>query len=138
MPLSLHILLIDFCNFEDYPIGGYLSMAKNLMQSIGNQLQLVGITTVKQDPVGKWYKKEIDGVVYDFFALARYNQAVTKHLKNIYKEKELERSATCSILEQVQKEGDRLVKRCLGVADMGCGAIGIGCRGLRVDLLGVI
>lgn len=74
------ILLIDFCNFEDYPIGGYLSMAKNLMQSFGNQLQLVGITTVKQDPVGKWYKKEIDGGVYDFFALARYNQAVTKHL----------------------------------------------------------
>lgn len=39
------------------------------------------------------------------------SQAVTKHLKNIYKEKELSRKATCSKMEQVQKEGDRLVKR---------------------------
>ncbi|MCK4789218.1 MAG: virulence protein RhuM/Fic/DOC family protein [Desulfobacteraceae bacterium] len=38
-------------------------------------------------------------------------QAVTKHLKNIYREKELARSATCSKMEQVQKEGKRLVKR---------------------------
>jgi len=32
-------------------------------------------------------------------------QAITKHLQNIYNEGELQRSATCSILEQVQKEG---------------------------------
>jgi len=38
-------------------------------------------------------------------------QAVTKHLKNIYEEGELRRSATCSKMEQVQKEGSRLVKR---------------------------
>jgi death-on-curing family protein len=38
-------------------------------------------------------------------------QAITKHLKNIYQENELLRSATCSKMEQVQKEGARLVKR---------------------------
>ncbi len=39
-------------------------------------------------------------------------QAITKHLANIYYEDlELEKSATCSILEQVQKEGNRSVKR---------------------------
>lgn len=38
-------------------------------------------------------------------------QAVTKHLQNIFDEGELEENSTCSILEQVQKEGSREVKR---------------------------
>ncbi|MFH1218350.1 MAG: virulence protein RhuM/Fic/DOC family protein [Candidatus Peregrinibacteria bacterium] len=38
-------------------------------------------------------------------------QAVTKHLKNIYKEKELSKKATCSKMEQVRIEGKREVKR---------------------------
>lgn len=37
--------------------------------------------------------------------------AITKHIGNIYKEQELTESATCSILEQVQKEGSREIKR---------------------------
>ena len=36
-------------------------------------------------------------------------QAITKHLKNIFESGELERLATCSILELVQKEGNRMV-----------------------------
>ena len=38
-------------------------------------------------------------------------QAITKHIKNIIETHELEESATSSILELVQKEGRRLVKR---------------------------
>jgi len=38
-------------------------------------------------------------------------QAITKHLLNIYEERELTEQATCSILEQVQTEGERTVKR---------------------------
>ncbi len=37
--------------------------------------------------------------------------AISKHLNNIYEECELEKSATISILETVQKEGNRQVKR---------------------------
>ncbi len=37
--------------------------------------------------------------------------AVSKHLDNIYEEKELEKASTISILETVQKEGSRDVKR---------------------------
>lgn len=37
--------------------------------------------------------------------------AITKHIKNIYQEQELSEPATCSILEQVQKEGKREIKR---------------------------
>lgn len=41
-------------------------------------------------------------------------QAITKHLKNIYDSQELKQEATCSILELVQSEGNRLVKREVG------------------------
>lgn len=39
------------------------------------------------------------------------SQAITKHIKNIYKDKELEEKSTCSILEQVQTEGKRTISR---------------------------
>lgn len=39
------------------------------------------------------------------------SQAVTRHLRNIYDEGELSEKATCSILEQVRKEGTRVVTR---------------------------
>lgn len=38
-------------------------------------------------------------------------QAITKHLKNIYAVEELKKTATCSILELVRKEGKRMVTR---------------------------
>jgi glycosyltransferase involved in cell wall biosynthesis len=74
------IMIIDFTNYVDYPIGGYLSFARNLMLSFESSLALVGITTSFEDPVGKWFKKNINGTVYDFFAMARYNKAKTKHI----------------------------------------------------------
>jgi glycosyltransferase involved in cell wall biosynthesis len=74
------ILLIDFCNYNDYPIGGYLTFANNLKQAFGNELILVGITTETDDPVGKWFKKDINGSIYDYFAIARYSKAKTKHI----------------------------------------------------------
>ena len=73
------ILFIDFCNYKDYQIGGHLSFAKSLMCAFGNQLSLIGITTDKTDPLGKWIKKEIDGIEYDFLGLARYTKSKTKH-----------------------------------------------------------
>lgn len=80
MNLQKRILVIDFCNYKDYPVGGYLSFVKNLMESFNGDLILVGITTDLKEPVGKWYKKEINGHVYDYFAVARYSKNATKHL----------------------------------------------------------
>jgi hypothetical protein len=45
----------------------------------------------------------------DLFGTKR--QAVTKHLLNIYECEELKKETTCSILELVRKEGNRIVKR---------------------------
>lgn len=80
MTIGKRILIIDFCNYQDYPIGGYLTFAKNMMVSFGNDLALVGITTDENDKIGSWIKKEINGVSYDFFALAYYSKTKTKHI----------------------------------------------------------
>lgn len=45
-------------------------------------------------------------------------QAVSKHLKNIYKENELEEHATCSKKEQVQKEGSRMISRSISTYNL--------------------
>ncbi len=37
--------------------------------------------------------------------------SITKHISNIYKTKELEKESTCSKIAQVQKEGNRNIKR---------------------------
>jgi glycosyltransferase involved in cell wall biosynthesis len=79
MDLNSRILIIDFCNYDDYPMGGYLTRAKNLMNSFGNLMVLVGISTDKNDPIGRWFKKNINGTEYDYFALAYYSKASTKH-----------------------------------------------------------
>ena len=47
--------------------------------------------------------------IASFFCVQR--PAIVKHINNIYKEEELEKNATCSVLEQVQLEGNRQVKR---------------------------
>ncbi|MBI2448168.1 virulence protein RhuM/Fic/DOC family protein [Candidatus Microgenomates bacterium] len=45
-------------------------------------------------------------------------QAITKHLKNIYKEGELSKKATCSKMEQVQIEGGRRVERSVDIYNL--------------------
>lgn len=45
-------------------------------------------------------------------------QAITKHLKNIFDSKELDKKATCSILELVQQEGNRMVRRSLEIYNL--------------------
>jgi prophage maintenance system killer protein len=45
-------------------------------------------------------------------------QAITKHLQNIYREKELLRATTCSKMEQVRIEGNRTVHRTVEVYNL--------------------
>ena len=80
MTKEKRILVVDFTDYEDYPIGGYLTFAKNLMESFGPAVALAGITTSVNDPLGRWFKKTIKGTEYDFFAMARYNRAKTRNV----------------------------------------------------------
>ena len=80
MVIEKRILILDFANYVDYPIGGYLSFARSMIETFGNTVALVGIATSPSDPVGRWFIKEIDGTPFDFFAFARYKKTKTRHL----------------------------------------------------------
>ena len=73
------VLLIEGCNFENYPIGGQLTFAQQMMKAFGNRMALVGIST-DDIPIGKWIEKEIDGIKYDFFAYAHRKPSSKKPL----------------------------------------------------------
>ena len=91
------ILLIEICNYTDFPIGGYLSFAKQMLTAFGNRLALVGMTTNDEIPIGVWTKMDINGVAYDFFA-------VTKSLKNSNKKVIPDRLTSYLAVKRFRKE----------------------------------
>ncbi len=64
------ILYIESCNYIDFPIGGQLTFARQAIKAFGNNLALVGIAT-DEIPIRQWIKKNIDGIVFDYFATHR-------------------------------------------------------------------
>ncbi len=70
--------IIEGCNYTNFPHGGQLNFAKQLMSVFGNQINLVGIVSDKQTPIGKWIKKDFGGVEYDFFGLYRIKPSSKK------------------------------------------------------------
>lgn len=70
----MKILYIEACNYIDFPVGGQLSFAKQIIQTYGNEFKLVGISTANM-PIGIWTKKEIHNFSFDYFSL--YENTVT-------------------------------------------------------------
>lgn len=66
-----NILHLEACNFVDKPMGGQLNFSRQLLKVFGNRLALVGWASKASEPLGCWYNKEIDGVVYKYFAIGR-------------------------------------------------------------------
>jgi len=60
------LTIIESCNFIDYPVGGQLSFAKQLISSFGGNVILIGLTNNKEE-LGKWTKKNLNGNEYNFF-----------------------------------------------------------------------
>ena len=64
------VLLIEGCNFSDFPRGGQLSFCQELIKAFPcEQFRLVGITTDRSDPVGSWMRKKLGGRYVDFLAV---------------------------------------------------------------------
>ncbi|MDH7598091.1 MAG: glycosyltransferase family 4 protein [Sedimentisphaerales bacterium] len=63
-------ILVDPCNFVDYPTGGQLSFAKQLMKAYGDRLALVGVST-DCTPVGCWMAKQFDGHKFMYLSFCR-------------------------------------------------------------------
>ena len=76
----MKILVIDNVNYFDYPTGGIMSFYRSLLPAFGNDLRLAGITIDNSIPVGKWSKREILGVTYDYFAMAKVTPNAKKPL----------------------------------------------------------
>jgi glycosyltransferase involved in cell wall biosynthesis len=74
------ILIIEYCNFTDYPIGGHLSFAKQMIRAFGNEIAVVGIATDSKTPIGKWIKKDINNIEYNYFAVKRIKPLEKKGL----------------------------------------------------------
>jgi glycosyltransferase involved in cell wall biosynthesis len=71
------VLFIEPCNFKDFPVGGQLSFAKQMIVTFGSRLALVGIST-DEAPVGRWVKRTFDGRVCDFFSVGRWRASARK------------------------------------------------------------
>lgn len=74
------ILLIEGCNYVDYPTGGHLSFALHMLGAFGNELKLVGISTEDDNETGKWNKRTINGVTYDYFCVANVTKCAKRPL----------------------------------------------------------
>lgn len=74
----MKLLILDLCNYIDYPLGGQLTFVKNLIAAFGKDAKLVGISTDDSIPVRKWTKRVINGIEYDYYSVARVNKSFDK------------------------------------------------------------
>lgn len=70
MPSTPDCLLLEGCDFERFPAGGQLAVARQLMAAYGPRLALVGIAT-GDVPVGRWVERDLGGIRFPFFATGR-------------------------------------------------------------------
>jgi hypothetical protein len=73
------VLFIEPCNFTDFPVGGQLTFARQMIRAFGARLALVGVST-DDTPVGRWVKRAFDGTVCDFLSVGRWNASARKPL----------------------------------------------------------
>lgn len=72
------ILYIEFCNYVDHPLGGHLSFAKHLTTAMKGDIDLVGITTDGDYPVGEWQKRIISGYEYNYYNIRNQGKSFKK------------------------------------------------------------
>jgi glycosyltransferase involved in cell wall biosynthesis len=73
------VLFIDTVDFESFHPGGTLNFARQMLAAFGDRLCLVGVVT-DDTPLGKWTKREINGVSYSYFPYARRQLRTKKPL----------------------------------------------------------
>jgi glycosyltransferase involved in cell wall biosynthesis len=73
MKKNNRFILLEGCDFINFPKGGQLTFAKRMMKLYGNEMLLVGTTDNPNIPIGEWIKITIDNVEYDYFAFRKVN-----------------------------------------------------------------
>lgn len=72
------ILYIEFCNYVDHPLGGHLSFAKHLTTAMKGDIDLVGITTDAESPLGEWGKRMIGSYEYNYYNIRNQKKSFKK------------------------------------------------------------
>jgi glycosyltransferase involved in cell wall biosynthesis len=72
---GIRFIHMDPVNFQDFPMGGTLSFSRQLIDQFRDQVALVGMITDESEPVGRWFRKEISGVVYHYFGIGRFRKS---------------------------------------------------------------
>lgn len=67
------VAVIAVCDFETMPMGGEVFLLNNLLKNkpYNLDIKLIGMSFSKKDIVGKWNKKEINGIKYDFLPVCK-------------------------------------------------------------------
>ncbi|MGD0492620.1 MAG: glycosyltransferase [Steroidobacteraceae bacterium] len=71
------VMVIEACDFDGFPVGGQLTTIKQLIAVFGDRLALVGVST-DDAPVGRWMKKRLGGVEFDFFSVGKVDSSVRR------------------------------------------------------------
>lgn len=64
------VCFIEACDFETFPAGGQLAMARSLTKIFGDRLALVGMSA-DDTPIGQWVRREINGSAYWFLSVCK-------------------------------------------------------------------
>jgi|GEM_PF-678572 glycosyltransferase involved in cell wall biosynthesis len=78
-PAHMKVLFVEACNYQDFPVGGQLTWARQILSAFGDNLWLVGIAT-DETPLGTWGKLRIGDKSFPFFAIQRVTRRVKKPL----------------------------------------------------------
>lgn len=70
--MKKNLLLIELCNYTNYPPNGHLSFARHMIKAFGNEIALVGITTDDKTPVDCWTKNILMELNMIIFLLKEY------------------------------------------------------------------
>jgi glycosyltransferase involved in cell wall biosynthesis len=93
----LKYLHFEACDFENFPMGGTLTFAKQIISMLPEEVGLVGFVS-DSEPVGKWISKTINNRVYRIYGICSIGEIsksklpkrlysylkLKKNIKNIY------------------------------------------------------
>jgi glycosyltransferase involved in cell wall biosynthesis len=75
--MSTKVMVIEAGDFDAFPVGGQLTTVRQLITVFGDRLALVGIS-IQTEPIGRWFKKTIGGIEYDFFSIGYVDSSIRK------------------------------------------------------------
>lgn len=81
------VAIIAVCDFDTKPVGGEVFLLNNLLKEKCKEelnIRLIGLTFDKKDTIGKWNKKNINNIEYEFLPVAYANTKIPLRFQLVY------------------------------------------------------